>query len=136
MRPAHRAQDGFTLIEVVVALAILALTFGFAYQGLSGGVGWMDRGRHRERALSLADSMLERVGIDIPLQDGALSGRTIDGYSWQIDVAPYGAPGRRRFGALAGHQVEIVVGWTDGAATRQIRLVTVRLAPQSAGQGS
>ena len=129
-------QDGFTLIEIVVALAILALTFGFAYQGLSGGIGWMDRGRHRERALSLAESMLERVGHDIPVQDGELSGRTDDGLFWRIDMTPYRDAVSPTSGGLAGHRIEIVAGWSGQGAKRQVRLVTMRLAPQPFGQRS
>ena len=35
------ASTGFTLIEVLVALAVLAITFGFAYRVLSGGFDWV-----------------------------------------------------------------------------------------------
>ena len=119
-----------------MALAILALTFGFAYQSLSGGIGWMDRGQHRDARFCLRNRYCERVGHDIPAQDGELSGRTDDGFFWRIDMTPYRDAATPASGVLAGHRIEIVAGWSGEGAKRQVRLLTVRLAPQPFGQRS
>lgn len=51
---------GFTLIEVLVALAILAVVFGLAFESLSGGFFWQGRSRQDEMATALAETTLAR----------------------------------------------------------------------------
>src|SRR5271154_5313617 len=116
-------RAGFTLIEVLVALAILAITFGFAFQAFSGGAYWLDRDGNEQRAILLARSQLAQVGHDIPLEDGEADGRAPDGLAWKIAISPYGAAA----GGLLGHQVAVSVGWRDGRQERQIQLQTIRL---------
>ncbi len=124
---------GFTLIEILVALAILALTFGFAFQALSDGFEWLDRDRRNAEAVLLAQSMLARLGHDIALEDGVSSGRTADGLSWQIETTPYGDTEDLPPDRLIGHRIDVTVGWTERDRERQVRLTTLRLAPK--GQG-
>jgi general secretion pathway protein I len=119
---------GFTLVEVLVALTILALTFGFAYRAMSGGLLRLGDDSRAERAVLLARSQLARVGHDIALIDGETGGRATDGFSWQIRIAPYG----RAIGGLAGHRVIVIVAWHDDKQMRRVRLETMRLG--SAGE--
>jgi general secretion pathway protein I len=121
----ERRASGFTLVEVLVALAILALTFTFAYRAMSGGLGRLADDSRSERAVLLARSQLARVGHDIALIDGETGGRAADGFSWQVRIAPYG----RAVGGLAGHLVVVDVAWLDGREMRRVRLETMRLGP-------
>lgn len=120
----ERRPFGFTLIEVLVALAILALTFTFAYRAFSGGLGRLSDDGRTESAVLLARSQLARVGRDIALSDGEVDGRA-GGFSWRIGITPYG----RAAGGLAGHRVLVAVGWHDGRQVRQVQLETIRLGP-------
>lgn len=128
-----RRSAGFTLIEVLVALAVLAVGLGFAFRGLSGGFLWVDRSRDEAAALSLADSVLARVGHDIPLQDGTLTGQAEQGLAWRLETTPYGDSAQRSDTNLIGHQVTVTVTWTADRFDRQIRLVTLRLGPRPPG---
>lgn len=116
---------GFTLVEVLVALAILALTFGFAYRAMSGGLGRLADDGAAEEAVLVARAQLARVGYDLPLADGETAGRAAGGYSWRIGITPYGPPEA----GLAGHRVVVDVGWRSGRLARRVRLETLRLAP-------
>jgi hypothetical protein len=122
------------LVEVLVAFAILALTFGFAFQAFSGAFDWLGRSRSSDFALALARSTLARVGHDIALADGTVSGHGENGLTWRVDTAPYGDPRQILHGPLAGHRVEVTVAWTEHHQRRELRLTTLRLGP--AGQGS
>jgi general secretion pathway protein I len=128
------ASAGFTLIEVLVALAVLAITFGFVFRALSGGFDWLERSGHDRTGLLIAETMLARVGHDIALQPGQTTGRTADGFSWAIETAPYGDVSRLPAGPLIGYQVRVTVSWTERHHAQQVRLTTLQLghkAPDS-----
>jgi prepilin-type N-terminal cleavage/methylation domain-containing protein len=116
-------QAGFTLIEVLVALAILAIASAFAFRAISGGLYWLDRDGAEEHAVRVAEAELARVGQDLPLRDGSIDGHTARGYSWQIAITPAGLPG----GGVQGHRVAVTVVWNEGRQARRVRLESVRL---------
>jgi general secretion pathway protein I len=136
-RPAEpsvpRRDRGFTLIETLVALAILAMVSGFAFRVFSGALLSLSGSQHEQMALIVAESMLDRVGRDIELRDGNLAGQTSDGFRWTLWMAPYrGAgecPPRAACGAVPhGIVVQVNVGWTEQRRARQVQLSTLRLA--------
>jgi general secretion pathway protein I len=124
---------GFTLVEVLVALAILAVAFGFAFHALSGGFDRLDRDQKNSDAVLLAQSTLARVGHDIALQDGAVDGRTKDGFAWRIGTAPYGDTQDVSPGRLIGHRVDVTISWKDRRQAHEVRLTSMLLGPK--GQG-
>jgi general secretion pathway protein I len=132
-RRLDRACAGFTLIEVLVALAILAIAFGFAFRALSGGFDRLDRDQKNADALLLAQTTLARVGHDIALQDGTLDGRSEDGFAWRIETAPYGDTQDLPPGRLIGHRVAVTIAWNERHQRREVRLTSLVLGPK--GQG-
>ena len=116
-------RTGFTLVEVLVALAILAIASTFAFRAISGGLSWLDRDADEQHAVLVAQAELARVGHDIPILDGENDGRADSRFSWHIAITPSGAP----IGGVQGHRVAIEVGWDEERRTRRIRLETVRL---------
>lgn len=131
--PGHDEEGGFTLIEVLVALAILMIAFGFAFRALSGGFDRLDRDQKSADALLLAQSTLARVGHDIALADGAIDGRALDGFSWRIETAPYGDTQDLPLGRLIEHRVEVTISWNERHQRREVRLTSLLLGPK--GQG-
>jgi general secretion pathway protein I len=126
------ASGGFTLIEVVVAIAVLALVLG----AIGGAVGTTVKGlRSVDRQLPLietAQSLLAALPDRNALRPGAQSGTT-GAVQWRIDVAPLnsvllgtGAPQSAKWVPLL---VTVSVRDRDGPP---VRLDTVRLAPRTA----
>ena len=120
-------RDGFTLLELMVALALLALLMAPAFQSLSAALDRLGRGRVAAEALVLAQSTLDRVGNDIPVGEDEVRGRTGDGFTWVVQTAPYGGP-RPGTGWLTGYVVQVTVAWMDRRTLRQVQLNTVKLA--------
>lgn len=132
-RSSSEAQAGFTLVEVLVALAVLAIGLGSAFQALSGSLGWLDRSRGDRIALALAEALLARVGHDLPLQDREAGGRTPDGLTWRVLINPLDDAGAVPPRSLVGYQVVVLV---EGDGTRRVhpvRLASIRLALRDRG---
>ena len=120
----HRSgQRGFSLLELLVAFTIMAMSLGLIYKAMGGSARNAGDLVTRQQAIMLADSLLQsRESVNSQgWQESGTHGR----FEWQASTEPWGqtAPG-----ALALHQLNIVVRWADGTATRQVLAQT--LLPQ------
>ncbi|MEO0370116.1 MAG: prepilin-type N-terminal cleavage/methylation domain-containing protein [Pseudomonadota bacterium] len=70
MRRRRGISRGFSLIEALVALAIAAAVITGFYAALSTGLQLRAKADKQAEAVLLAASVLDRVGVDIPLQIG------------------------------------------------------------------
>ena len=86
-----RTQKGFSLIEVVVALAIVALMLGAIYQVSNGAVRSTVRTDNYLRALAMAQSRLAEASAMPVLKVGTVLGST-DGVAWSTSIKPFAAP--------------------------------------------
>ena len=82
------AEAGFTLLEVVVAVAIAGLALVGLFQAGSGGLFAVDTAARAEEALQRAQSHLAAVGRDAALVEGDSSGDDGGGYRWRLQVQP------------------------------------------------
>ena len=90
-RRGRRNQGGFSLIEVVVALAIVSLMLGTIYQVSNGAVRSTVRTDNYLRALAMAQSRLAEASAMPVLKIGTVIG-SADGVAWSRSVKPYAAP--------------------------------------------
>ena len=88
--PDRRSQGGFSLIEVVVALAIVSLMLGTIYQVSNGAVRSTVRTDNHLRALAMAQSRLAEASAMPVLKVGTVIG-SADGVAWSRSVKPYAA---------------------------------------------
>ena len=119
---------GFTLIETLVALAIIAIVLGT----IGSVIAVTTKGtRSIDQHLALAGTA-ETLLADLParglLKPGRPSGQ-LAGSRWRVDIAPMnvagGNPETDRFVALA---VNLRLQRADGAA---LQVTTVKLVPRS-----
>ena len=71
-------EDGFTLIEMMVAISILAVTMMTVAYGLFGGMRVLQAGRHETSFLELANAEAERIRA-LDYEDAGVNGGTADG---------------------------------------------------------
>jgi general secretion pathway protein I len=127
-----RRQAGFSLLEVVVAFAILALSLGLLMQVFSRALSTTALSGDYSRATTLAQSHLDAVGVDIPLEPGSYSGEPEDGLSWQVLIEPYELGDIGWEPAVDSFLVTAVISWGEGGNRhRRISLSTLRLASPS-----
>jgi general secretion pathway protein I len=87
-RKRRRPGRGFTLIEILIAFAILAVAFAGLLRAFSSGLQATTKAERYAEAVLLARSLLERVGSEIVIQAGEQSGRGADGTAWSIRMRP------------------------------------------------
>ena len=133
--PERAGSAGFTLLEILVALALLGLTIG----AIAGVLGNSARGYaaadNVQTALSLAEDKLQSAGVTEPLRAGRTEGRFDQRFSWRVSVTTYqdkppaASGGNAPPDGFGLFHVEVTVGWRDGVRESQIALSTIRLAP-------
>jgi general secretion pathway protein I len=129
-----RRQSGFTLIEVIIAFALLALALTLLLGSLSGAARQIRTADDSGRATLHAQSLLAQLGVGEILQPGQKQGVFEEGrYRWALQVEPYLDPVQRRSpqgvsSAPRLLQVQLEVEWGDTPGQR-LRWQTLRLAP-------
>lgn len=123
-----RAQRGFSLLEVLVAFAILALSLGLLIQIFAQALNTTALSGEYSRATTLAETHLNAVGIDIPLEPGNYDGEPENGLSWQVFIEPFEPDNDAWEPVLEAFLVTSVVSWdTGGDKRRRISLSSLRL---------
>jgi general secretion pathway protein I len=130
-RGARRKFRGFTLIEVLVAFAILAVTLTALIQIFSTGLRSIMSVERYASATLLARSALAEVGTEIPLGPGERSANAGDGFAWRLRITPALAPLASPGAMIVPYQVAVTVTWPQGSLT----LTTLRLAALAAAPG-
>lgn len=131
----RRACRGFSLLEVLVAFIVLAMTLGVLMRIFSGGLGNIGVATHYSRAVAIAESKLASIGVEAPLAEGENGGETEQGYSWRTSVRRFeeSVQPTEPAALLADlYEVEVTVSW-DGtsAKPRSLRFITLRAAPRT-----
>jgi general secretion pathway protein I len=134
---AHKSTgaEGFTLIEVLVALIILSVSLTIIFSVFSAGLRAKREAENHQEATLLAESTLNAIGVEAPLQVGKFEGRLDDHFRWQAVVAPYHEEGEdEALGVLKPPLVPFVVtvrvSWGDPSDEQSVSLTTLRLATQ------
>jgi len=133
-------QGGFSLLEVLVAFAILALTMGVLLQIFSRALSTTAVSGSFARAAELAQGVLTLAGVETPLEQGDYSGETGDGFTWTLRISPIDVADlfRDQTPPVTTYRVTATAYWHDGSAERHLSLATLRLgdAPEDAGLGA
>jgi general secretion pathway protein I len=134
-----RRQRGYTLIEVIVAFALLALALTLLLGTLSGATRQVRWSADAGRAALHAQSLLDSLGL-AALQPGEREGGFEDGrYRWSLSIAPWSDPALPPAAApMPGYQVyEVVltVTWGDGGARERLQTRSLRLVQPGVADG-
>lgn len=125
-------QAGFSLLEVLVAFVILALSLGVLMRLVSTSLGNIARAEHATQAVTVAQSVLARLGTDSPLTEGAQDGEA-GAYRWIARVVREGESGMALEGIDAPflYRIDIEVFLTDSDSNAPLfGLNTLRLVPR------
>jgi general secretion pathway protein I len=125
-------QSGFSLLEVLAAFSILALSLGVLMRIFSGALNNVEVARDQAEALIVAQSMLASATVE-PLPSGGdeASGRHGERFEWQVSIRPYlsdqdSVP--TGVGLTSLWEIVVRVAWPSsaGGRDRAVSLRTVR----------
>lgn len=117
-------QRGYSLIEVIVAFALMALAATLLLGSLSGAARQVRIADDQGRAALHAESLLATLGMEAPLAAGKQQGEWEKGrYRWSLQVAPYVEP-RQTTSRL--WQLDLQVRWGE-SAQEQLNWRSLRL---------
>jgi general secretion pathway protein I len=143
MHPDRTAEDGFTLLEVIIAFAISALAVSLLYQGVTGGLGATQIAGKTTEAVLMARSHLAAIGHGSAIAQQESSGVDGDGFSWKLHIRPIQsremdlsdsdrANDTKPTNAVL-YEVEVTESWQDGPRTRSVTIATHRFDMRTAG---
>jgi type II secretion system protein I len=92
MNRAKRADHGFTLLETLVALAILGVVMTTVYAVIGSGLRTAHRDEDRLLLGLVAQNLLTRSQLDLDPSHGAITGDIEGGLRWRIESEPYAVP--------------------------------------------
>ncbi|MDX1460096.1 MAG: type II secretion system protein [Xanthomonadales bacterium] len=129
----RKAQQGFTLLEVLLAFAIFAISFAVVLEVLGDSMRSTVRAQNDSEAALLAQSVMDMVGTELPLVEGVISGESPGGYQWDLSVSAWQPePGQERLleiSELSGtvmFWVDLEVRWGEGTRSRAVQFSTVK----------
>lgn len=131
--PVAGRSGGFTLLEVLLAFVVFAISFALVLEIVAGSMRSSVRARDYSEAALLAQSLMETVGTEFPIEAGVWEGEAPGGYRWTLDIADFeGGPddGRTLELALLNNTrlywVDLHLQWGEGRRAREAHFTTVR----------
>ena len=131
----YSSSRGFTLLEVLVAFTVFALSAGALMQSLSAGMRSGDAAERVGRATALAQSKLAELelapGASLGLREGSY--RDADaGYGWRSEVAVTDPafPDPEQELPVRLYTISVDVLWKHAGRAQSLRLQTLALEPR------
>lgn len=126
-------QQGFSLLEVIVALAIMAIGFMTVLQLFSGSVRAVGISEQYLKAVNLGHSKLGELELyDFNIEETSGNFENEDNYRWEIEFTPFESNLNDEESGISLSQVILKVLWEDGSRQRNIELATLQMKGTSA----
>ena len=116
--------QGFSLLEMVVAVAILGLSLSVLYQSIGGATRIVRTDEKYAYAVELARSLLADNAV-VPVAGYRNTGETSGGFQWSVDASPVELPEVSALEPGSLQYIDTRVSWTNGERRREVVLTSV-----------
>jgi len=131
--PAPGRSGGFTLLELLLAFVVFALSFATVLEILSGSMRNTVRARHNSEAALTAQSLMDQVGLEMPLENGYSANGESGDYAWELEIFDYANTGENSHSVELAEltqigllQVDLVISWGKPPRDQTRRFSTIR----------
>ncbi len=123
MTPLRRTEAGFTLLEVVVAMALFAAGIVLVTQLLSGALRLSAGSRDASESVIYARQRMEEALLAPNPVEGTERGTFGGKYRWEVATAIVPPEGEEPYDEIRLH---VTIRWLDGASERSVDLSATR----------
>lgn len=130
----RKASPGFTLLEVMLAFVIFAISFATVLEIMGASMRSVGRASDDTEVALMAQSVMDLVGTEIPVEEGQYDGTSMERYNWRLDIFPYDASGEQDLATpelveLSGielYWIDLEITWQSGRRDRDMRFSTIK----------
>ena len=122
------SNDGFSLLEVIVALAIMAMGFVTVLQLFSGSIRSVSLSEQYLKGTTLAHSKMGELEVNnysVTEYEGIFPDEK--NYRWQLQVSPHASPLNSKEKNIQLSEVTLNVLWEDAGKTRDVEISTLKV---------
>jgi hypothetical protein len=123
----------------MLAFVVFALSFAVVLEIMAGSMRSVMRASDDTKVALFAQSLMELVGTEIPIEEGQYSGTAMDRYQWEMSIAYYDAGGEsddaggggmitQELADMSGielYQVDLYLDWETGRRQRDLHFSTI-----------
>ena len=129
----RQTSRGFTLLEVMLAFVIFALSFATVLEVMAGSMRSVRRASDDTEVALLAQSIMDQVGTEFPIEEGDYSGMSMDRYNWRLGMYLYSANGAdaetqvlAEMSGIELYWIDLDIEWETGRKPRSSHFSTIR----------
>jgi len=120
-------EKGFTLLEIIVALTILATAILALVSMFSGGLNLASQSDRYLNGVFLAQQKFSQLELE-DFKSEALEGvfENQDVYRWQLEVLPYDSALNNEDARINIQKISLRVFWEDKGLEKEVRLISLK----------
>lgn len=122
------SNKGFTLLEILVAIAILAISLTVILQLFSGGLRSTRVSDRYSRGVFHAREKMEEILVEDRLDEGTREGEFDDAYKWRTRIVRMVPPEEEEKKLpFDVYEITVEVVWHEGKGEKQFEIQTTKL---------
>jgi general secretion pathway protein I len=125
--PRSNAEGGFALIEILVAVSILAISLVVIFQLFSGGLKSRKLSEEYARGVFHAREKMAETLLIPALSQGETEGEFEDGYEWQMTITPIPSEEDEEKLSVGLLNIRIRITWHEGEKKKSFGVDTLKL---------
>ena len=127
VKPISKAASGFALIEILVAISILAISLVVIFQLFSGGLKSRQLSERYARGIFYAREKMAETLILPELPEGESEGELEDAYRWQSDVSRIVPEDDEKELPVDLMKIHVRVTWREGEKEKSFTIETLKV---------
>jgi general secretion pathway protein I len=129
----RNANSGFALIEILVAVSVLAITLVVIFQLFSGGLKSRKLSEHYARGVFHAREKMAEILLTPDLSEGEIQGGFEDAYEWQAVITRVVSDDNEEKLPVNLLNIKIQINWREGEKEKSFVIDTLKVAEKEKG---